>query len=57
MYVSIDGLHPTFNHVISIALFLFGAGMYLYGRRHATQGIPESTNENGPMEHRAADKI
>ena len=57
MYVSFDGLHPTFNHLISIALMLFGAGMYWYGRRHTAAVRAETRNENGPVEPRAADQL
>ena len=29
MYVSFGGFHPTYNHLISIALFLLGLGIYM----------------------------
>jgi phosphatidylglycerol:prolipoprotein diacylglycerol transferase len=39
MHISLFGMNPTYNHIISIALFLTGATIYVVQRRKAqTQG-------------------
>jgi len=33
MHIDLWGMHPTYNHLISIALFLLGLGIYLWGAK------------------------
>jgi len=57
MYFPFDGLHPTYNHLISIVLLLFGVGMYGYARRKAALRLSLAAKRNGPAEDRAADQL
>ena len=38
MHFTVGHIHPTYNQVVSVALFLLGLGIYLYQSRNARLG-------------------
>lgn len=37
MHIDLFGMHPTYNHLMSISIFLLGLGIYYFGRRQKAQ--------------------